>query len=68
MGKTKPIETPVPEAAPGEYGPITASEYFALPEDVRQRRAKRAYEKLMALKGKVHLNIDIDELRGRNRR
>ena len=67
MGKTKPIQTAAPDAAPGEFGPIMASEYFALPEDVRQRRAKRAYEKLMALKGKVHLNIDIDELRGRNR-
>lgn len=67
MGKTKPIESASPEAAPGEYGPITASEYFALPEDVRQRRAKRAYEKLMALKGKIDLKIDIDELRGRNR-
>ncbi len=64
MGKPKHIETPVP----GEYGPITDTEYFALPEDVRQRRAQRAYEKLMALKGKIHLNINIDELRGRNRR
>jgi hypothetical protein len=63
MGKPKQIETP----APGEYGPITDAEYFALPEDVRQRRAQRAYEKLMALKGKIHLNINIDELRGRNR-
>ena len=67
MGKTKAIEEAPPETAPGEFGPITASEYFALPEDVRQRRAKRAYEKLMALKGKVDLKIDIDELRGRNR-
>ena len=67
MGKTKAVEEAPPEAAPGEFGPITSSEYFALPEEVRQRRAKRAYEKLMALKGKVHLNIDIDELRGRNR-
>ena len=67
MRKAKPIESAPPEAAPGEYGPITASEYFALPEDVRQRRAKRAYEKLMALKGKIDLKIDIDELRGRNR-
>lgn len=57
-----------PDAAPGEYGPITWPEYQALPEDVRMRRAKRAYEKLIALRGKVRLNIDIDELRGRHRR
>ena len=56
------------EPAPGEFGPITWSEFQALPEDVQQRRMKRAYEKLIALRGKVHLNIDIDELRGRNRR
>ncbi|MGZ5445817.1 MAG: hypothetical protein ACXW5U_20560 [Thermoanaerobaculia bacterium] len=68
MGKAKPVEEPIPEAAPGEFGPITDTEYFALPEDVRQRRAKRAYEKAMALKGTIDLKIDIDELRGRNRR
>jgi hypothetical protein len=27
----------------------------------------RAFERLRALKGKVHLDLDIDELRGRNR-
>jgi hypothetical protein len=57
-----------PDAAPGEYGPITWPEFQALPEDVKMRRMKRANEKLDALRGKVHLNIDIDELRGRNRR
>jgi hypothetical protein len=69
MAKRKPIEqTPPPDAAPGEYGPITYDEFLALPEDVRQRRAKRVYEKFMALKGKVHIKLDIDEARGRNRR
>lgn len=69
MGKAKPIEvTPPPEGAPGEFGPITWPEYQALPEDVRMRRAKRAYEKLIALRGKVHIELDIDEARGRNRR
>jgi hypothetical protein len=67
VSKLKEQEIP-PDAAPGEYGPIMADEYFALPEDVRMRRAKRAYEKFLALKGKIHINIDIDELRGRNRR
>ena len=68
MAKAKPLDAPPPEAALGEFGPIMASEYFALPEDVRRRRAQRVYEKFMALKGTIHLNIDIDELRGRNRR
>jgi hypothetical protein len=27
----------------------------------------RAFKRLRALKGKIHLDIDIDELRGRNR-
>lgn len=71
MAKVKEVEVP-PAAAevplPGEFGPITWPEFLALPEEVRLRRAQRGYERFMALKGKVHLNIDIDELRGRNRR
>lgn len=66
MANPKPLEIP-PDALPGEYGPIYYDEYMALPEEVRMRRAKRAYEKLMALKGTIDLKIDIDELRGRNR-
>ncbi|MBI2058355.1 MAG: hypothetical protein HYT87_01155 [Nitrospirae bacterium] len=31
-------------------------------------RRSRAYEKAMALKGKIHLDLNIDELRGRPRR
>ena len=68
MAKTKEADVTPPAAAPGEFGPIMANDYFALPEDVRRRRAQRAYEKAMALQGKIHLNINIDELRGRNRR
>ncbi|HEV2722220.1 MAG TPA: hypothetical protein VG323_19535 [Thermoanaerobaculia bacterium] len=30
-------------------------------------RHRRFYEKLMALRGKVKFDIDLDELRGRNR-
>ncbi|HEY0158314.1 MAG TPA: hypothetical protein VGF28_13615 [Thermoanaerobaculia bacterium] len=67
MARAKQIDAPPPEAAPGEFGPIMADDYFALPEDVRRRRAQRVYEKWMALKGTIHLDIDIDELRGRNR-
>jgi hypothetical protein len=66
---SKALEKPEipPDAAPGEYVPITWSEFQALPEDVRQRRARRVYEKFMALKGKVHIALDTDESRGRNR-
>jgi hypothetical protein len=68
MAKAKQLDLTPPDAAPGEFGPITYDEFLALPEDVRRRRTQRVYEKAMALKGKIQLNIDIDELRGRNRR
>jgi hypothetical protein len=58
--------TPV-ESVPREFGPIMVSEWLALPEDVRQRRAKRGYERFLALKGKIYIELDIDEARGRNR-
>lgn len=32
-----------------------------------QARARRFYEKAMALRGKIKLDIDLDELRGRRR-
>lgn len=70
MGEPKQIkkadEIPA-DAAPGEYGPIMYDEFLALPEDVRQRRIKRVYEKAMALRGKIKIELDIDEARGRNR-
>ena len=57
-----------PDALPGEYGPITWEELQALPEEVRRRRGARALKKVEALRAmKVRFNIDIDELRGRNR-
>jgi hypothetical protein len=56
-----------PDALPGEYGPITWEELQALPEEAKRRRGKRALARLQALRGTIHLNIDIDELRGRNR-
>jgi hypothetical protein len=69
MAKAKEVEVPVPaEPAPGEFGPITWPEFLALPEDVRQRRAKRVYEKTMALMGTMQIELDIDEARGRNHR
>jgi hypothetical protein len=68
MAKPKKTDEIPPDAAPGEYGPITWPEFQALPEEVRLRRAKRVYEKTMALVGKVQIELDIDEARGRNRR
>lgn len=38
-----------------------------LVEGLRLIRRRRAYEKAMALKGKIHLNIDIDQARERSR-
>lgn len=67
MGKPKEKPEIPPDAAPGEYGPIYYDEFLALPEDVRQRRNKRVYEKAMALRGKIKIELDIDEARGRNR-
>lgn len=66
MGKVTE-ETASVTSVPREFGPITVSEWLALPEDVRQRRAKRAYEKFLALKGRIQIELDIDEARGRNR-
>ena len=40
---------------------------FDLVEHLRMARARRAYEKLLAIRGTIDLKIDIDELRGRNR-
>ncbi len=37
-------------------------------EGLEQVRRRRFYEKAMALRGKINLNIDIDESRGRRRR
>ena len=68
MAQAKKKEVIPPEAAPGEYGALSWDEWQALPEDVRRRRAQRGYEKFLELKGKVHLDLNIDELRGRNRR
>ena len=38
-----------------------------LVEGLEQLRRRRFYEKFKALQGKIHLDIDVDESRGRNR-
>ena len=37
------------------------------PELTPEERKHRAFQRLIALKGQVHLDIDIDALRGRSR-
>jgi hypothetical protein len=56
-----------PDAAPGEYGPITWPEFLALPEDVRRRRAKRVYEKTLAVREMLKTTL-VDEASDRHRR
>ena len=67
MPKAKHIEEAAIEPADTE-GVITYERTNAIWEHLEQLRRKRAYQKLIALKGKIKINIDIDELRGRNRR
>ena len=50
MSKPVKKEEIPPDAAPGEYGPITWEEFQKLPEDVRKRLAKRVYEKTLAVR------------------
>ena len=38
-----------------------------LVEGLEQLRRRRLYNKVMALRGKIHLDVDIDEIRGRVR-
>ena len=67
MGQPKEVETQPDEVQPG-VNSLTWEQYLALPEAARRTRGERALQKLRALQGKVHVNIDIDELRGRSRR
>jgi hypothetical protein len=52
-------------AGPPDPTPVVIREGETLAE--AQARARRFYEKAMALRGKIKLNIDLDELRGRHR-
>lgn len=67
MANAKHNEIPA-DAAPGEYGPITWPEFQALPEDVRQRRAKRVYEKTMAVIEMLKAEREREEASGGRRR
>jgi len=59
-------KTEVEEKLPPGVRPEDLMPNPNMSEEERAKR-KRFYEKAMALKGKIHLDIDIDALRGRNR-
>lgn len=67
MAQAKKKEVIPPEAAPGEYGPITYDEFRALPEDVRKRRTKRVYEKFLAAREQL-AKLGDETARDGNRR
>lgn len=56
-------ELPVPPPVPQND-----DEKFDLVEHLRMARARRAHAKLLAIRGTIDLKLDVDELRGRNRR
>ena len=62
MAKTGEVgsEPPIEIQRTGKRPPIVVDEYDRI-------RRHRAFERLRALKGKIHLDVDVDELRGRNR-
>jgi hypothetical protein len=61
MAKTHATEEP---PAPS----LAAEEEFDPVEELRRLKGRSGYEKFLALKGKIHIKLDIDEARGRNRR
>jgi len=64
MGKGRALEEP--PAAP--VSAVEGERIFDPVEQLRVLKGRSAYEKFMALKGKIHIKLDIDEARGRNRR
>ena len=68
MNKTRRVTANLPEellAKAMDYTGRGITETIV--EGLEQLRRKRFYEKFMALKGKIHLDIDIDKSRGRHR-
>lgn len=69
MNKTRRVTANLPEELLEKAMEVTGQGITeTLVEGLEQLRRRRFYEKLQQLKGKIHLDIDIDELRGRNRR
>ena len=67
VAKTETTTRPEPTKAFLELRSLPDDEFFS-PENVEKFRHLSRYEKLKALAGRIHLDLDIDELRGRNRR
>ena len=69
MNKTRRVTANLPEDLLEKAMEVTGQGITeTLVEGLEQLRRRRFYEKLRQLKGKIHLNVDIDEARGRNRR
>jgi len=68
MNKTRRVTANLPEDLLDRAMEVTGEGITqTIIEGLEQIRRRRAYEKFMALKGKIQLDINIDELRGRNR-
>lgn len=69
MNKTRRITANLPEDLLRVAQEVTGSGITeTLVEGLEQVRRRRFYEKAMALRGKINLDIDIDKSRGRRRR
>jgi len=69
MNKTRRVTANIPEDLLKAAQDVTGAGITeTIVEGLERVRRQRFYEKLQQLKGKIHLNIDIDELRGRHRR
>lgn len=68
MGKIRRITANLPEALLDSAMDVTGKGITdTIVEGLEQLKRRRAYDKLISLRGKVQLNLDIDELRGRDR-
>ena len=69
MTKSRRITANLPEELLNEAMQVTGKGITeTLVEGLRRVRRARAYEKAMALRGKIRLDIDLEEARERGRR
>ena len=59
------VTAKLPEEPVG--APTEAADEYIKPSPHLTPKQRRAYELFMALRGKIKFDIDLDELRGRNR-
>ena len=65
---TRRVSTNLPEEPPNAAAEAKGRDIQESSADgLIQAKHRRAYERFMALRGKVKFDIDLDELRGRNR-